>query len=302
MLVVLLLGIALLGAAATLAANTVLQPRSERRATLARAAGYAGAVSLGPEAQPLRERVMAPLLLALARLVLRLSPRLTLDEVRRRLIAAGVTRRISPTAFLAFKAMATLGFILVGVLIGGAAGKPGATLVLGFIFGMFGFILPGFLLAKRAAARAERVGADLPKAIDLLSVSVEAGMSFDGSVAKLVSRMDGPLVAELNVMLGEIRIGESREQALRNLAQRVDAAELSSFVHAVVQSELLGISLGRILRDQAQELRNRRQMKAEERSMKAPVKMLFPTVFFIFPAMFIVILAPAVMKLLEIIR
>src|SRR5688572_25958511 len=100
MLAVLLLGIALLGAAGMLVANTVLQPRNERRAALERAAGYGGALSLGPQAQPLRERLVAPLMLALARLALRLSPRLTVDQVRRRLIAAGVTRRITPTIFL----------------------------------------------------------------------------------------------------------------------------------------------------------------------------------------------------------
>ena len=139
--------------------------------------------------------------------------------------------------------------------------------------------------------------AELPDALDLLAVSVEAGMGFDGAIAKLTEHMDGALSEEFALTLGEMRIGESRSDALKKMAERIDTPELSAFVRAIVQADQLGISLGRILRVQAADTRLRRQAAAEERAMKAPIKMLFPTVMFIFPAMFLVILGPALLGL-----
>src|ERR671914_111550 len=144
---------------------------------------------------------------------------------------------------------------------------------------------------------AERVRAHLPDALDLLAVSVEAGLGFDGAVAKLTDHLEGPLADEFELTLNEMRIGTSRQDALKRMAERVPAPELVSFVRALVQADQLGISLGRILRVQAADTRNRRQAAAEEKAMKAPIKMLFPTVLFIFPAMFLVILGPAMMHL-----
>ena len=142
--------------------------------------------------------------------------------------------------------------------------------------------------------------AQLPDVLDLLAVSVEAGLGFDGAVTKLTEHMEGPLVDEFALTLGEIRIGESRHEALRKMTERVPAPELAAFVRSVVQADQLGISLGRILRVQAADSRLRRQAAAEEKAMKAPIKMLFPTVLFIFPAMFLVILGPAFLNLTHI--
>jgi tight adherence protein C len=149
----------------------------------------------------------------------------------------------------------------------------------------------------RTRRRKEDIRIQLPDILDLLCVSVEAGLGFDAAMAKVAERMDGPLVEEVRIVLHEMRIGESRAQALKSLAERVDLPETTSFVRAIVQADQLGISLGRILRVQAQDMRNRRQMAAEEKAMKAPVKMLFPTVLFIFPAMFIVVLGPAMLQI-----
>ena len=133
-------------------------------------------------------------------------------------------------------------------------------------------------------------------------MSVEAGLGFDGAVTKLTEHMSGPLVDEFARLLSEVRIGEQRQTALKNMAARVDAPELSSFVRAVVQADQLGISLGRILRVQAADSRVRRQTAAEEKAMKAPIKMMFPTVLFIFPAMFIVLLGPAVLNIMKVLK
>jgi tight adherence protein C len=124
-------------------------------------------------------------------------------------------------------------------------------------------------------------------------VSVEAGLGFDAAISKLTEHMEGPLIDEFALSLGEMRIGETRRAALEKMVQRVQAPEIASFVRAIIQADELGISLGRILRVQATDTRNKRQAAAEEKAMKAPIKMLFPTALFIFPAMFLIILGPA---------
>ncbi|HWG56154.1 MAG TPA: type II secretion system F family protein, partial [Gaiellaceae bacterium] len=153
------------------------------------------------------------------------------------------------------------------------------------------------LVSGRARRRRDAIRAALPDTLDLLAVSVEAGLGFDGAVAKVTEHMEGPLVEEFNLTLGEMRIGESRHDALKKLADRVATPEVATFARAIIQADQLGISLGRILRVQAAETRLKRQAAAEEKAMKAPIKMLFPTVAFIFPAMFLVILGPAFINL-----
>jgi tight adherence protein C len=152
-------------------------------------------------------------------------------------------------------------------------------------------------VASRTRRRREELRIQLPDALDLLAVSVEAGLGFDGAVTKLTEHMDGALTDEFSVTLGEMRIGESRSEALKKLAERSAAPEVAAFCRAIVQADQLGISLGRILRVQATDTRQRRQAAAEEKAMKAPIKMLFPTVVFIFPAMLLVVLGPAMLNL-----
>jgi tight adherence protein C len=132
--------------------------------------------------------------------------------------------------------------------------------------------------------RQERVLAALPDALDLLAVSVEAGLGFDGAVAKLVDYMDGPLIDEFALTLNEMRVGESRNEALKRMSARVDVPELGAFIRAIVQADQLGTSIAGILRIQAADARTRRQFAAEEKAMNAPIKMLVPTAVFIFPA------------------
>ena len=168
--------------------------------------------------------------------------------------------------------------------------------------GALGLRGPEICLSMKTRARREAIRSELPDALELLAVSVEAGLGFDAAVAKLVDHMEGPLIDEFSLTISEIRVGENRTTALRKMAERVDATELSNFVRAVVQAEQLGLSLGRILRVQATDTRLRRQAAAEEKAMKAPIKMLFPTVFFIFPALFIVVLGPAFLNILSVFK
>src|SRR5207253_3468881 len=143
------------------------------------------------------------------------------------------------------------------------------------MLGALGFFAPEAFLTLAIRSRREQIRSELPDALDVLAVSVEAGLGLDGAVTKLTEHMEGALVDEFALTLGEMRIGESRHDALKKLAERVPAPELASFVRSVVQADQLGISLGRILRVQAADSRLRRQAAAEEKAMKAPIKMLF---------------------------
>jgi tight adherence protein C len=277
--------------------QVVTLPERERRSLVRRAARY-GAVrsQLSLEKVSLRERVLLPAAGRIAGLMLRFDRTQTLEQVQQRLLAAGV-RNVTPSSFLAAKgALAGTGAV-VGLIfwVASRGGLTGFLLVLAL--GAGGFVAPGYVLGARARKRRDRVESLLPDALDLLAVSVEAGLGFDAAISKLTEHMEGPLIDELGLALGEMRVGESRQVALRRLSERVDSPELSNFVRAIIQADQLGISLGKILRIQAVESRLKRQAKAEEKAMKAPIKMLFPTVAFIFPAMFIVILGPAFINL-----
>jgi tight adherence protein C len=293
----LVLAISALAAAAYLVAEAATLPARQRRVALRRAATYGRLrLSTREERESFRERVLEPAEQRLASWVLRADPRASVDAVTAKLLAAGMGRKVSPTKFLAAKAALAISLFLVGGLYGrSGAGLLGAV-VSALVAGGLAFHVPDFLLSMRAKRRKEEVCRALPDALDLLAVSVEAGLGFDGAIAKLTEHTDGPLAEEFGLALNEMRIGESRAEALRRMADRVAAPELAGFVRAVIQSDQLGMSLGRILRVQAADSRHRRQAAAEERAMKAPIKMLFPTVLFIFPGMFIVILAPAVMN------
>jgi tight adherence protein C len=293
------LSVILLAAAAYLVAEVVTHPARERQQSLRRASTYGRFrfVGAGPERLRFKERVVGPMADRLARLALRVDPRMSVESVGLRLLAAGMGRSMTPTAFLAAKAAAAGAGALFGLLFGiGSWGVLGA-LALAAAFALGGFMLPGVWVSGKARRRREEIRAQLPDALDLLAVSVEAGLGFDGAVAKLTEHMDGSLTEEFSLTLGEIRIGEGRQDALKKMAVRVATPEVASFTRAIVQADQLGISLGRILRLQASDSRLKRQAAAEEKAMKAPIKMLFPTVAFIFPAMFLVILGPAFINL-----
>jgi tight adherence protein C len=301
MLFVIFIGLVCLAVSAYFVGDAVTLPARERHTSVSRAARYGSfRPALGAAHKPFRERVLAPLGERLARWTLKLHPRTTIDGVNARLLAAGLGRSLSPTAFLAFKSGLAIGGIVLGALFGGAIAGAGGVLFLSVTLAGLGFILPDLAVSSKARRRKDRIRAELPDALDLMAVSVEAGMGFDGAISKLTENMSGPLADEFALTLSEIRIGESRQDALKKLSARTSTPELASFVRSIIQADQLGISLGRILRVQATDSRLKRQAAAEEKAMKAPIKMLFPTVLFIFPAMFLVILGPAFLNLSKI--
>jgi tight adherence protein C len=300
MTLLLVLAVFCLAGAAFFVSEVVTLPSRQRSLSVRRAATYGRSeVPSGAPLEGLRERLIAPIGEWLARWALRVNPRTNIDSIGLRLMASGMSRKVSPNGFLAIKGLCALGGLFVGSMLG--AGKGAGGLLMGALFlGAVGFLAPDYALTLKIRGRKERIRADLPDALDLLAVSVEAGLGFDASLAKLNENMEGPLAEEFGLTLSEMRIGESRSEALKRLSERVDAQELSAFTRALIQADQLGTSLGRILRVQAADARLRRQAAAEERAMKAPIKMLFPTVLFIFPAMFLVILGPAILNVQKI--
>jgi tight adherence protein C len=268
------------------------------RAALARAASY-GRVQADPQAaRPERGRRELPFVHALARATLKLAPGRESGKTAVQLHRAGFGR-VRPEMFLALKSALALAGIAFGVLLGAAAGKPASAVMLALAVGAAGFLLPDVVLRTRTRSRREAILGELPNALDLLAVIVEAGLGLDAALARYAQTATGPLGEEMALLVTELRVGSARAEVLKRFAERVPAPETKAFVRAVVHADQLGTSLSGALRTQAQEVRYRRQAVAEERANKAPVKMLFPTVFCIFPVLFVVVLGPVLLNLVR---
>jgi tight adherence protein C len=224
------------------------------------------------------------------------------DEMRRHLFGAGMYR-VSPTKFLGYRVLAAIGLPLMWIWFSTTASLAGIVVVLGTLFcGYLGWAAPLLVVKERAKRRLGEIDYELPELIDLLVVTVEAGLGFVGSLQMAADRLTGPLGEELRLTLQEQSMGLSINEALSNTMARCDTPSMRSFVRSIVQGETLGVSIGQIMRDLATEMRRRRKQRAEERAQKAPIKILFPLVFLIFPAMFIVLLGPAIIQFLHAIK
>jgi tight adherence protein C len=249
-------------------------------------------------AQPAKQRVVTPFYrwaLAIAR---RFTPRGAHENLRRKLLMAG-----NPAGWDADRVLATkIGCLVVGILIG-AALLVGLDFNLGLLLATFlalcllGYFLPNMVLVNMIQRRQGKMRLALPDAIDLLTISVEAGLGFDAALAHVSRNTTGPLAEEFYRTLQEVQLGRSRGEAMRNLADRSSVPELTAFVLAMVQADVFGISVANVLRIQSREMRRKRRQLAEERAMKVPIKVLFPVLFCIFPALFVVILGPAIMRI-----
>src|SRR5919108_6402820 len=238
-------------------------PSRERERSIRRASHYGFVrVSSPLDVKKFRERAVEPMRESLARWVLKVNPRTSMESISLKLLGAGLGRKLNPATFLAAKGGLAVFGAVVGVMVSTMAGSA-TGLLFTVALAAGGFFAPDYFVTLKARTRRERIKAALPDALDLLAVSVEAGLGFDGAIAKITEHMEGPLADEFSLTLGEMRIGESRQDALKKMAERTATPEVASFTRAIIQADQLGISLGRLLRVQAADSREKRQAAAE---------------------------------------
>ncbi len=251
-------------------------------------------------AVPFVRRVMLPGLSGLGRMLRRLTPASVVKRLDDELVYGG-----SPAGWDGARIFALKTAVAVLSAIGAALFLPFAgfgllrTVVLVPFAGVLGYYLPEWVLRSRSGRRQHRIRRALPDALDLLSITVEAGLGFDAALDRVSREMGGPLGEELHRVVQEMRLGKGRSEALRDLAERTTVEELRSFVFAMVQAEIFGISVARVLHVQAAEQRTKRRQLAEEQAQKLPVKIVFPLILCIFPAIFVVLLGPAALSIYE---
>lgn len=252
---------------------------------------------------PLSQRVLRPIARSLVAVSRSFMPAGYMESVRRKLVLAGRPTQEEFDRFRAQRALAVAAVPVVFVIVFLLLPLPTRTRlpVFGFLAAAC-FLAPDLSLNRRIQERQHGIRVRLPDVLDLLTISVEAGLGFEQALERTVLTVPGPLSEEFLRMLGEMRAGASRVEALRNLDARTDVAELRSFVLALIQADTFGVSIGRILRSQAEDMRVKRRQLAQEEAQKAPVKLLFPTVLCVLPALFVVVMGPAVINIASSLR
>jgi tight adherence protein C len=251
-------------------------------------------------AVPFAERVLDPMLRHFVTIGRRLTPDERLQQVRHRLDLAGNPSGWDADRVVGLKALCALAGVVLGLLLPqlfGVDALPALAVLAAAVTG--GWHAPGLWLYQVTYDRSERVRRDLPDALDLMTISVEAGLAFDAAMAQVAQRTRGPLAKEFFRVHQEMRLGASRAEAMRALADRTDVSELRAFLGAMVQADELGVPIAGVLRVQAGEMRIKRSQRAEELAQKVPVKILFPLILCIMPCLFIVVLGPAVITLMQ---
>ena len=252
--------------------------------------------------QPFTERVIYPFARKFGEFASKFTPQNALHNVSRSLELAGTPSSLDPTLFLSlqFVAAAIFGGLVVVIFTFGSMKWPaGRVFLLTVVFIAVGFYFPQLYLRSRINRRQKSVRHGMPDALDLLTICVEAGLGFDAAMSKVSEKWDNELSLAFARVIQEIQLGKLRREALRDMADRVDISEMTSFVAAVIQSEALGVSLAKVLRIQSDHMRIRRRQLAEEEAHKAPLKMLIPLGLLIFPSLLIVLLFPAAIRLMH---
>jgi len=253
--------------------------------------------------QPFLERTLRPLAAGISARMSRIATTSFTERTEKRLALAGNPGDLRVADWLGIKSVgAVIGavlffliFAIVGVLgfpfiVGALMAVPGA---------LFGYTIPEFWLGGRVKKRQKAILLMIPDTLDLLTISVRAGLGFDAALGKVVEKLKGPLSDEFRRALAEVRVGKARRDALRDIVPRTEVGPLTNFIGAIIQAEQLGVSISKVLQVQSEQLRIERRQRAEEQAAKAPIKMLFPLVGCIFPSLFIVILGPAIILIIQ---
>jgi tight adherence protein C len=282
--------------------DMAMRERNRPQALLQSAAGTVTVDSVDLREEQLSgnvfDRTLVPTAGRFGRRVFRLTPLDMYARINRKLVLAGNPPGLDAERIVAFKIIGAVAGIILGIFL--------TTLIaVGFVLdvilialiGFLGYAVPSMQVSSMAAKRQKDIQRQLPDVMDLLTISVEAGLGFDSALSQVTKNVPGALSEEMSRLLQEIQIGVGRAEAFRHLGERTDVPELQSFVLSMIQADLFGVSIANVLRSQSRELRQKRRQRAEEIAQKIPVKLLFPMIFLVLPAMFIVLLGPGVIEI-----
>jgi tight adherence protein C len=252
--------------------------------------------------QPFLERTLRPLAAGISNRMSRVASSSFQEKAEKRLALAGNPGNLRVADWLGIKAVAAIIGAILFLFLFGVVGVLGLPPVLRLLMGavglLFGYTVPEFWLGGRVRKRQHLILLQIPDCLDLLTISVRAGLGFDAALGKVVEKLKGPLSDEFRRALAEIRVGKARRESLRDMVPRTEVPPLTNFIGAIIQAEQLGVSISKVLQVQSEQLRIERRQRAEEMAAKAPIKMLFPLVGCIFPSLFIVILGPAIILIM----
>lgn len=249
--------------------------------------------------QPFSQRVIRPMLLTLSRNFSKLSPSKSKAAAELQLELAGRPNNWGATEFFGLRIFVAIILGVLIFLIASISSDFTIAVLSSFLGGLMGFFMPILWLRSKIRQRQADIVKSLPDALDLLTITVEAGMGFDQAIQKVAEKWDNQLSKGFSKVSQEMRLGIVRRDALKNMEATMGVPDVTTFVAAIIQAEQLGVSIAKILRVQSEQMRIKRRQRAEEIAQKAPIKMLFPMVFLIFPALFIILLGPAVLIIIE---
>lgn len=250
--------------------------------------------------QPIFIRLIRPIMNDISKTIVKVTPKEVINNFEKKVIMSGNPFNLMVNDWINIQVAILLCFPLLTIVLGNIKAVEIRNIVF-FIFVEIGIglLLPNIILSKSMTDRQKKITNSMPDVIDLLTVSIEAGLGFDSALAKVVDKMPGPLADEFDIVLQEIKVGKQKRDALRDMSERVGIQDLTTFVSSIVQADQLGVSIGNVIKIQSEQMRQRRRQRAQEKAMKAPVKMLIPMVLFIFPTIFSVLLGPVIIKMID---
>lgn len=249
---------------------------------------------------PMADRIFVPIMRRLSDFVVRMTPQSALKRTGRMLELAGSPRNMTAANFWVLRGVTTIFFAFFTFFVMWRFGaEPGKRFLYALGAAALGFYLPVMLLQSMIDRRKQSIVKKFPDALDLMTICVDAGLIFDAAMQKVHEKWDDALAREFGRVTYELQLGKSRRQALKDMSDRMDLPDVTSFVATILQAEQLGVSIGKVLRIQSEQMRIKRRQRAEEKAQQAPIKMLFPMVFLIFPAMFVVLLGPAILRVVR---
>jgi tight adherence protein C len=250
--------------------------------------------------KPLFARILRPMLDGVNRTVLKVTPKEIITSLGKKVQMAGNPKNLTVKDWINIQIITVICLPLITAGMGFYLNLHVKGVVFAIVIEIImGLVIPNFILGKKITDRQKKIQNTLPDVIDLLTVSVEAGLGFDAALSKVTDKMPGPLADEFDTVLQEIKVGKQKREALKDMADRINMQDLSTFLGSVIQADQFGVSIGNVLRIQSEQMRQKRRQRAQEKAMKAPIKMLIPMVLFIFPTLFIVLLGPILIKVID---